>query len=99
MTGIAAPRTIPLHGSNRIDNRQVGGTELVDFQENPGKELPVKTRLKMPCRLGSTDQDTEKIFHPAGQGHHLMGFQFGQVDNPVSIKISSGNLEPPELTG
>ena len=41
----------------------------------------------MPARLGVPHHRAEQVFHGAGHGHHLVGLEFGEVDDFIRFKI------------
>ncbi len=93
LRGSPLPGPFPSMATDRIDNVQVGLAEKINLQKHPAEHLPVSSRLQVPGRLAGPDDRAEQVLHRAGHGHHLMGLQLGEVDQPVRLHVRAGHRE------
>jgi len=42
------------------------------------------------------DDRSEQVLHGAGHGHHLVGLQLREVDDPVRLQVGAGEFQSPE---
>ena len=92
----AAAGAVALHADDPVDDADPGVDRQIEVQQQIGEAFEIAAHGQMPADAAGGIHQTEEILDREGQGHHGVGFGFGQIHHQIETPEFPGDFEASE---